>query len=68
MRPRKANEAMKNDHRVTLRKTLCAMIPELLIHTPFALQVTTDEMQPAEVDIQALIDALQDVQADLDIR
>ena len=53
-----------NRDREAIRETLCAMIPERLIHTPFALQASTDEMQPGEADIQDLVNALQDLQAD----
>lgn len=38
--------------------TLRGLVPERLIHTPFALQASTDEMQPCERDIYALIEAL----------
>ncbi len=40
--------------------TLKEMIPERLIHTPFALTITTDEMQPAKRDIDALMYALNE--------
>ncbi len=41
--------------------TLKEMIPERLTHTPFALMITTDEMQPAERDIYVLMEALNDL-------
>jgi hypothetical protein len=41
-------------------KLLEEMIPESLIHTPFGLWVTADEMQPSAETVYALVEALEE--------
>ncbi len=50
-----------NKDRETILATLRGMITERLIHSPFALMVTTDEMQPTERDIRSLVGALNEL-------
>ncbi len=50
-----------NKSKQEILETLQEMIPERLIPTPFALMITTDEMQPAERDVYALVEALNDL-------
>lgn len=50
-----------NRDRDSILGSLEQLIPERLIHTPFALEVFTDQMNPSEEDVRALIGALNEL-------